>query len=54
MRHETLDTTLRFYVDLDDSQIADAIANSPYTGSYISAGSFGDSRQTNQRKTRGK
>jgi integrase len=54
MRHETLDTTLRFYVDLDDSQIADAIANSPYTSTYISGGSLGNSRQTNQRKTRGK
>jgi len=54
MRHETLDTTLRFYVHLDDSQIADAIANSPYTSTYISAGSLGNSRQTNQRKTRGK
>jgi integrase len=54
MRHETLDTTLRFYVDLDDSQIADAITGSPYTSTYISAGSFGDSRQPQQRKTRGK
>ena len=54
MRHETLDTTLRFYVDLDDSQITEAITGSPYTSTYISAGSFGDSRQTNQRKTRQK
>jgi len=54
MRHETLDTTLRFYVDLDDSQIAQAIAESPYTSSCISAGSLDETRPTHQRKTRGK
>ena len=54
MRHETLDTTLRFYVDLDDSQISEAIANSPYTGSYTSAFSDRNQQQKQQRKTRGK
>jgi len=54
MRHETLDTTLRFYVDLDDSQIAQAIAESPYTSTYISPGSIDETRHARQRKTRGK
>jgi integrase len=52
MRHETLDTTLRFYVDLDDSQIAQAIAESPYTSPCILPASFDETRPTQQRKTR--
>lgn len=55
MRHETLDTTLRFYVDLDDSQITDAILNpTAYTSTYTAAASADDSRTLQRRKTRGK
>ena len=54
MRHETLDTTLRFYVDLDDSQINQAIAESPYTSTYTSATSRDELRPADHRKTRRK
>ena len=55
MRHETLDTTLRFYVDLDDSQITDAILHPvAYTSTYTAAASTDDSRPKQHRKTRGK
>ena len=55
MRHETLDTTLRFYVDLDDSQITDAILHPvAYTSTHTAAASADDSRQKQHRKTRGK
>lgn len=55
MRHETLDTTLRFYVDLDDSQITDAILNpTAYTSTYTAAASNDNLRSVRVRKTRGK
>lgn len=55
MRHETLDTTLRFYVDLDDSQITEAILrSSPYTSTYTAASSPDETGSRKSRKTRRK
>lgn len=55
MRHETLDTTLRFYVDLDDSQISESILQAgSYTSTYTLPTSSGADQIQHTRKTRGK